>query len=219
MSRIQPYCDGNAQTAIGQLNGVWSKRLAAYESEKESEARQSSLSCSMDKVVVVDTPPSKKRGSSHSSSGADTRQRKNRAVGTDKRQENTKQELPTVDETIRPYSAWLLHNDIHQRLLAASRYIADFPSGGIHLSEDPALEIQASKEALALLFQGGPSNIYVGKQFLDAYRQQKRQERLEKKWKRHIAKLTEDQLAACDCDLCVEMKRDKECFDMSEGEE
>lgn len=71
MSRIQPYCDDKAQTAIGQLNGVWSRRLAAYEKEEEMRAKKSSSLCGIDGVIDVDAPSSKKRGSSHVSSDAE----------------------------------------------------------------------------------------------------------------------------------------------------
>lgn len=102
------------------------------------------------------------------------------------------QRLPTVGESDRPYSAWLLHNDIHQRLLAAilsplglcihfphlrvlaaARYVNTFQKGEMLLRQDPMIMSVARPEALEILYQGGTDNVFAAHVFVNALEKQK----------------------------------------------
>lgn len=81
--------------------------------------------------------------------------------------------LPELDETKRPYAAWMAYADKQLMVLAAARYIEQFPYLGMTLEKEPTLEKQARREAFQLIYEGGQINIEVGELFLSAFKKQK----------------------------------------------
>ena len=195
MFRIGPYSDEAVKASVEVMLETWNERLAAYAthqsevdennrirkanqstthlqtSEPEAASSDSSTSPPEDSAASQATPT---RDNAMTFSSCATPQTPNDAKPGDE------PALPTVDENKFAYSAWLMHEGLQQRLLAAAQYIDHFQVLNLTLSDDPALDNIARIDAFRVLSKGGRSNIHAAKRFLDSLRRQMELEG--KKW-------------------------------------
>lgn len=181
--RIGPYSDQEAKEAVELMRDTWSRRLEVYaivKSEQDEKfriqkaerlARKSAKTSKTVPVEARPAPPTHEKDASDTPNSSQEKpvlpQEPAVAVplGADP-------PLPTVDESRYAYSAWLMHEDLQQCLLAAAEYMDHFQMLNLTLSDDPALENVARLDAFRLLYEGGRGNIHASRRFLEALRRQ-----------------------------------------------
>lgn len=188
MFRIGPYSDEATRELVEVMLEAWNERLSAYavwRSKVDEEARIKKAKNGESHVQTTEQPKAASNESS-TSLAADGDSSHEASTGDDAMASSSslpshtskaakpgdEPPLPTVDETKFAYSAWLMHEDLQHRLLAAAQYIDHFQVLNLKLSDDPALDNVARIDAFRVLYKGGRSNIYAAKRFLDSLRRQ-----------------------------------------------
>lgn len=183
MCRISPHCDEAAREAIAVMQEKWQARISRprpprhrrcagpYTMEEEMQASRLAakmgISIKEYRAVVEHSRNLRSRLPLDPSTTLFGRPGGS-ASGT-----VAARKLPEVDNRERPYAAWMSYERKDNQVLAAARYIEQFPRLRMRLQDDPALEKQARRHAFQLLYLGGEGNIYVANLFFLAFEKQR----------------------------------------------